>query len=376
MRAGARDLVRNATLMCVSLIVMGGLVECGLRATGAFNARVAWTEPDPQIGFRATPGRTTWSFEENEHPVYGRINTMGWRDRERTRAKPAATTRIAVLGDSYVEALQVEIDSTFVSIAERTIVARGLSCEVMNFGRSGMGQAEELVVLERDIIPCDPDTVVLLYTPSNDIADASPSTTNRARRPFVVVSDDGSLVVDTSFNSSFGQRARALLNPIKQNSALVSLVSFRYSAWRADRKMARKLGASKELTAVERVMTAHPDSMFAANYALTKRIVAAMARTCRDRGIGFVLMSVPQAYSDRTIAELQRIDPTYDPEFFDRDFAAMADSSGFAVLGLTGAFREDFRETGEPLNWAHWNYRGHRVAARVLADWVAPASSN
>ena len=376
-------MIRNTILALCSLLAACGLVECGLRATHAFNAHFAWTEPDPLIGFRSTPGRTSWSFGENDHPVAGRINAMGWRDRERTRDKPAGTIRIAVLGDSYVEAMQVEIDSTFVAVAERSANARDSGrYEFMNFGRSGMGPAEEYIVLERDVLPCRPDVVVLLFTPHNDIADVNRFTSYTSRRPFFVADVRDSLVLDTSFRSSAGYRLRELLNPLKQKSALISLLSWRYNVWRAKPPSSQPQRVPTRLTSEQTLLTAHPDSLYAANYALAKRAVIEMAKMCTRDGVAWVLASAPLVYEDHAIAALRSIDSTFDPNFFDRDLSAMADTCGFAFVRLTDGFQAESRRSGERLHWAHWNYPGHRLvglllAARVLAlDSTSDGSSN
>jgi hypothetical protein len=375
--------MRTLVLAVCSLVMALVVIEIALRTTHAFNARVAWTEPDPAIGWRFTPEREYWFFAENDHAIQGRINAMGWRDHERVRTKASETLRVAVLGDSYVEAFQVELDSTFVAIGERMARARGLNVEFMNFGRSGMGPAEESIVMQRDVLPCHPDVVVLLYTPNNDIADANRATAADDLRPFYTVDARDSLHLDTSFQRTRGYRIRRFLNPLKQRSALFSLVAERYNAARLARaaNVRDKKTPERKLSREQTLTTRHPDATLVANYALTKRIVAEMARVLESRGVGFVLMSVPLVYEDAEIVQLRALDPAFDPEYFDRDLAALADSSEFAFLPLTSAFSARHRVVGSPLHWAHWNYQGHRLVGELLAGAVtgphaAPGRTN
>jgi len=361
-------------LALCSLVVAAGVIEIVLRSTHVFGARVSWTEPDPWVGWRFTPGREYWFFNENDHAITGRINSLGWRDRERARAK-RAEVRIAVLGDSYVEAFQVEFDSTFVAVAERTANAReGRTCEFLNFGRSGMGPAEENIVLLRDVLPIAPDLVVLVLTPNNDIADVSRATASDFLRPFYIVGANDSLALDDSFGRSRGYRLRVWLNPLKQRSALVSLVAERYNASRVARSVknvSRAAAASAhKLTRVQTVMTSHPDPVFLANYGLVKRVVAEMSHACASRGVALVVTSVPVAYQEAEIEDLRSRDRSFAPDFFDRDLAAMADSSGFAYMPLVGAFSARARSTGKRLDWAHWNYDGHRLVGEALSEAV------
>ena len=59
--------------------------------------------------------------------------------------KPPNTFRIAVIGDSFAEALQVDLDHTFWSVMERKLAegwrGNGQRVEVLNFGVSGYGTA-------------------------------------------------------------------------------------------------------------------------------------------------------------------------------------------------------------------------------------------
>jgi hypothetical protein len=360
--------MKRVLLLVIPFVIVCGALEIVLRTTHLFHARLSWTQPDREIGWRFTPGREYWFFGENDHAITGRINAMGWRDRERTLEKPARTYRIAVLGDSYVEAFQVEEDSTFVARGERALKRAHPpgydDVEVLNFGRSGMSPAEESIVLERDVIPCEPDEVLLLFTPHNDIADVNPATAADACRPFFRPASSGVLVIDTSFTERRDFRIREVINPFKQHSALISLVTERYNTWRLARAQRRASGANK-LTREQQMCTAHPDSVFVANYALCKLLITDMAAKCKSRGTRFDLAAVPLVYEDGAVARCRDADSSFDPQFFDRDLGELAASSGFRFIPMTAAFARRSRG-GVQLQWQHWNYLGHETAFRML----------
>lgn len=382
--------LRSLLLTVLSLAICVGVLEVVLRTTHLFGARVAWTEPDPLIGWRFTPGREYWFNAENDHPITGRINSMGWRDRERVHNARAA--RVAVLGDSFVEAFQVELDSTFLAIAERRLTdSLKRPVEILNFGRSGMGSAEALLVLKRDVLPLNPSIVVLVFTPHNDVADVNPATASDGLRPFYRVGEGDSLILDTSFNRSAAFRARARLNPLKQHSALVSLVAERWNVWR--RKPSTPAANTNTLTREQSLCTSRPDPVAEVNYELNMRLVREVARIVGDAHGRLVVMAVPIAYEQEDLARLRALAPDFNPNYFDQSLAntvrgALGPVSAYdgvpppfatppdlnprswRTVALTPAFTAWSATYGDRLHWSHWNYAGHRLAGEVLADTI------
>src|SRR5439155_19777279 len=110
-----RNWLTNGTLIAASLVVGFVLAEISLRLLG-FTNPVLWTYDDV-TGSRLYAGAEGWFRAEGE--AYIRISSAGLRDREHSKSKPPNTIRIAVLGDSMTEALQVPLESTFWSVLER-----------------------------------------------------------------------------------------------------------------------------------------------------------------------------------------------------------------------------------------------------------------
>src|SRR5713226_9259940 len=127
------------------LLVLGsiwlslGIIEIGLRLAGY--SYPEFYAIDGRRGYALRPGMEGWYRKEGEAPV--RINSDGLRDREHTKGKPANTVRIAVLGDSYTEALQVPFEESLCPILESKLkecaLFPGQNIEVINFGVSGYG---------------------------------------------------------------------------------------------------------------------------------------------------------------------------------------------------------------------------------------------
>lgn len=366
-----RTNIKIILLSIICLLVSILILEIVLRTTHLFNANTAYSEPDLLLGFRLTPNSSYWRNKENDHPIIGKINSFGWRDKERSIAKPDGTYRIAIIGDSFVEAFQVELNSTFVALAENQLKKDiNPKIELMSFGRSGMTQTEELLVLKNNVSPFSPDFVILFFLPANDISDVNRKTAFTELRPFYEILENGSLMLDTSFNKSREYKFKTFINPIKQHSALISLLAERYNTIQSLRR--KKISSPKEsknkIKAWLSLGTANPDPTYLNNYRLNKILIKEMAKYCKKRKIKFMLVSIASIYKPEDIVKYRSIDPTFNEDFFDYDLKKYATSIGVEYLGLQNSFKEFYKREKKSLNWVHWNYLGHSLVAKVLSQ--------
>ena len=157
------------------------------------------------------------------------MNSDGWRGPEVPLAAAPGTFRIALLGDSYIEAFEVPFEKTVGELLEGRLSAlRGTPVEVLNFGHGGYGTAQELLTLQHEVWKYSPDLVLLAVTTGNDISDNSRRLKGIDYVPYHVFQGDR-LVLDTSFRQSEGYRSRALwtqrLLVLIQHSRLAQLVN-------------------------------------------------------------------------------------------------------------------------------------------------------
>ena len=140
-------------------------MELALRAMGF--SRAILFQPDALIGWSGRPGAEGVYLDEGSAEV--RISSAGTRDRERIVVKPRDVWRVAVLGDSFTDALQVPEDKRFTSVMERLLAGcdagGGRRVEVLNFGVSGFGTAQEYLLLKDRVPRYAPDVVVLAFLP-------------------------------------------------------------------------------------------------------------------------------------------------------------------------------------------------------------------
>ena len=135
-----------------------GLMEVALRLLDQGTPQLY--RPDPLTGYGLQPGaRGRWTQEGNSVVS---INRSGYHDRDWSPVPKAGTLRIAVLGDSFTEALQVPEAESWVRQLPAALAAVKpcpllgafpSGAETLNFGVGGYGTGQSWLTWSRDARP-------------------------------------------------------------------------------------------------------------------------------------------------------------------------------------------------------------------------------
>ena len=162
-----KSLVRNLGLLVASTMLSLLLAEWSVRTLYPQQLAVWHTTEDGLVIH--PPGLITYLTEFKREI---RFNAMGMRDRDHAKKKQKDTTRILVLGDSFMEALQVAFEDSFPSLLEsglREMLHRNV--EVINCAVSGWGQDDQLAYLQKYGRALEPDLILVAMTLHNDVSD-------------------------------------------------------------------------------------------------------------------------------------------------------------------------------------------------------------
>lgn len=377
------------------MLVSGGLLaglalaEGALRIAGLQFTNSVFYQFDPERGWALRPGAEGWQSQEGE--VYIRINSRGLRDREHTLDKPPGVFRIAVLGDSFAEALQVPVEKTFWSVLERELASScplpGIrSFEVVNFGTAGYGTAQQLLTLRSRAWAYQPDLVLLAFLTGNDIYNnhraLNPS--NPDLCPYFVYRG-GKLALDESFRGA-NLAWRHFWAGAKNHSRLAQLIDRTIvspiSRRRAERHRAPVL-AEFGKDYLDRLIyspPAHPAMREA--WRVTEGLLLAVRDEVQARPARFFLaiLSNPiQVHPDKEAraAFLRKADA--ESLFYpDRRVEEFARNNGIPVLALAPPLLEQAEQRQVLLHgfrnstpgYGHYNEQGHEAAGRLLAAAV------
>lgn len=391
-----RPLTFRLKLLLIVIGVVAGtaLLEVTLRLTGVSHP-VPYA-PDPWCGSRLQANfRGFWTKEGR---AIFTTNSLGFRDKEHLVAKPKGTKRVAVLGDSYIEALQVADDRIFARRLEEEL-AKQLSVdagcvEVLSFGVSGWGTAQELQSLRHSVWQFDPDVVVLAFLPGNDVRNNWKPLEPMQCRPFFRLEDD-QLILDESFlthpdyltagklstqwknwlinSSRVMQLTRALRDAAEENSKAAS---------EADSTMVSG-GTTIEAGLEETALVAPKKNDWVDAWELTDRLILQTAEEVRQRGRTFAVMTIPAAVQvdpDPGVrSAMQRQLEVSDLEYAERRISGLAEQHDFLHIPLAQEMRSSAERehsyfhgfANTCLGSGHWNENGHQEAARLTAIALA-----
>lgn len=404
--------LRLAKLAMLLVAVFVGLLitEIALRISG-YTYPIFYTT-DIVRGYALQPGASGWYRKEGE--AYVRINSEGLRDREHAKAKPPGTVRIAVLGDSYAEALQVPLEDAFWVVMEQRLQScpafAGRRIEVINFGVSGYGTAQELLTLREQVWDYAPDIVLLAMTTNNDITDNLRALKRTEEIPYFVYRD-GQLALDDSFRESrtfklrhsalnragrwirdhlrviqaFHQGHYALKHYLASRRAtpaaraLPSLISPTAHAQTTTPAAAqRDVAAISDELGIDNLIYREPtDATWQEAWRVTEGLLRLMRDEVRGRGAKFVVVTLSNGVQvhpqpSARAAFLRRVGAT-DIFYPDARIRSFGERENFPVLTLAPELQQYAEQHqallhgfGRDIGNGHWNATGHHVAGELL----------
>ncbi len=340
-------------------LVLGLLAaEAGVRLAGALGVpgvlihpvvdpdRVHWHEPGQPYVWTGQPGLPSGEFATS-----GRWNRWGFNDREPRSASPGEMS-VLVVGDSYVEALQVAQGQSFWRVAEGELQAQGTPARFVGLGLSGSGANQALVHLERYGREVGPRVVVYAFY-SNDVQDDFKAW-REAQAAWVAA-------------------PHPWLETGHGHSALVELA--RFAARRA------LLGWRRPwpYPVAPDFLAFAPDGVLdvSAAYLNLKAGITKLSLASAALGARFVVLELSHGaadYETHACEALARGGLPCEPGGPGRRLSSWAAEGGYAFVGTRGPLRA--AATGERLcfKWdGHYTPAGHRVVGRVLAEALLPA---
>ncbi len=385
-----RQYVSKLLLSVAGVLVALLVLEIGFRAAGV--SYWNFSKFDQYTGATLRPNAEAWRTEENT--VYVRINSDGLRDREHSKEKPPNTLRIAVLGDSFAEAMQVELESAFWRIMERELsecpTMADATVEAINFGVSGYGTAQEIMVLRYRAWDYEPDIVVLSFTALNDVRNNSRELEGDSRRPYFYYNSDGKLELDASFRETQLYRSRNKFwfrsyYWLHDHSRVLQVARNGVVSLRELFRRHQETDGSQVIEAglLSSVYLEPADPILQEAWRVTEGLLLLMRDEVLAKGAELLIVTTsigpevnPDPQVSREIAKRLGVDNLL---YSDLRIKRLGEREGIPVLNLTIPFQQYAREHnvylhgfGDNLGGGHWNEAGHQLVGKLIAQKLCP----
>ena len=366
----------------VALRVFGPFLP-GTYDTGAYLVR------HPIYGHYHPPHLSAWT-RRDEFVVHIQTNGEGQRGPSVPTTKAPGVFRILVLGDSFVEAIQVAEHERFLARLDGALNPPGepRRFELIDGGCSGWGTAQEYLYLRHAGPRYQPDLVLLAFFVGNDVQNNSldlelEGRADLALKPYYRLGSGGRLELleprppapTLAERTAWLLRDRSAVYNMVESGVMWKLaLNDLWAAWRevdALRDLADRSGEVFETRLSDRWRNA---------WAITHGLIEMTRAEATGQGSRFAMMIVPtRAQVSRQVArelggEEGRRDPNRDLLQPNRFLAEISARSSTPLLDLLPVFlRARLVAGSEPLYFEydrHWTAAGHAVAAQAIAEFL------
>ena len=346
---------------------------------------------DPAGGWSLNPGASfEWQGEGDRSFI--RANQDGLRDREHTKQKPPKTFRIAVVGDSFAEALQVPMENTFwwkmrKQLNQKCTALGDRKVEVINFGVQGYGTAQELMTLRHKVWEYSPDLVLLAFFPGNDIINNSKKLEFYKRRPFFIY-QNGELIPDQSWLK---------MSPAEHDYLQFSSVDY-LPTWLVNKSRILRLVRQVDLNNKKSLVDAAEKKRFPNNFQepinpvwkeawqVTEGLITLMSQEVKAKNADFMVLIVsmgaqvhPDPIGRQSYMKQFGIKDLYYPN---QRIKALGDRLNITTLDTVPRLREYAEKNktcvhGFPnalLCEGHWNSQGHEQVGQLIVQHLCDKS--
>lgn len=353
-----KELSTKLGLAIASVVLAVLLTECALALLDPQD-RSVWAHT--RDGLVVHPASFHTTLPGFGHAV--RTNAWGMRDRPHALEKPEGTFRILVLGDSFMEALQVDFEESLPHLLETELAERsGRAVEVINASTSGWGTDDEVAYLDRYGMRFRPDLVLVAMTLHNDLSDNLALEHHDFR--------NGELSVRPPPHWSGLEWA------LIRGRDFVATRSHLYAIYRrlkAARRTRQEAGLLDDHVAT--LIRRAPDARTTVAWELTRQLLTRARRLAAEDGAQtavfliplFIQVSPEQLAAFLAAQRLQASETSLDqPQALVAQWGAR---EGVQVIDLLPDFRAAARD-GSSLYLVedgHWNRAGHALGAEVVA---------
>lgn len=386
----ASNYIKNISCIGLGIIIPLIGAEFALRAINY--ERPAFFTYDNDRGFGLRPGVKGYWTQEGKGWI--EINQSGYRDKQIKSIPKESTLRIAVVGDSFTESLQVNDNESWPRLAE-TQINSSPNCkitkrhsngvEIINLGTSATGTGLQLISWKRDGIILKPNIVLLMMFLGNDIHDNLP--VKKSDRAVISLDQKGNIFIDYSFRKNLRSKLSQssigkILDFLIVHSRVFQLVNEGknfLARYLENPHKNSNIESKRNMSYNEKLYT--NSSSLSPGWVMTNRILKEFKSSVESTGARLVIASTStpeQVWPDNNWRKRQTTYKNFDWNKPEKKLKTIAISLKLPYLPLTPPLRNHADKhksylhgfKSPLLGHGHWNLLGHKLAANYITSWL------
>ena len=382
-------LIKIITVNLLVFLVLLGLLEILGQVVAWLHPsyKVLFLQPDRKLGWKQVPNLSWtatghyWYAADFSVPI--KTNPSGFRDLPRQFAKPDSIKRVALLGDSLIEAAQVPFEKTAGSLLEQKLNAslqhtpkQSEKWEVLNFGISSYGVGQYLLTYEEYAKKYSPDYVAIFVayfhmarTVKKYKAGAFSKTKNEQLwiRPIFKIENDRLVRLPAEDFDKFVQLQEKLIKDefsgqrMRKKTQLITLYQGKILL-----QQIKNWGRRFYLKYIRRYIKTTPTQKYPViNPEVLKvnlKIIEELGKQVKSSGAHLIVIDASQYFGDQ--------------ESVSNALKKLSAENGFGYIPLYDFLLKANAE-GISTTWAHdghFNEAGNEILANTLSDWITQNS--
>jgi hypothetical protein len=360
MKKNRKKLLQNLALAVVSIFVSLLILEIGLRVIpNNFSRFYSFKYAiDSDIGYISEANQDTQYRSQCYNVEKITTNSLGFRDKE---WEDTDEFKIAILGDSFMHALQVEDGQTTADKLEDI-----LDVNVMNAATSGHGTVAEYLVYEKFIQQFKPNIVLLFFLPSNDIRNnhcALEEQGERQIRQACGYIEDGEVKVKQKFAQwSFKEQ-------IKRNCILCSAL------YEGIKKITQNGIVAHDYSFQSNVFLTDEDQ-WGESWEITDYAIGKLNQLVKSHGGELIIIPISEMYQVAPEWNTNQLKDIQDFSLPEKKLRSIANEKTIRILSTHEDFikyKEDNKLEAPYFYYScddHYGVLGHELTAKLVADYL------
>lgn len=357
-------------LVLGSVILSGVLGELFLRMINAFPPDIHAHDPDTGLIYFSPNSSSTWQNACITNTIES--NAAGFHAFPFSSAKTVHEFRIAIVGDSFTESLQVSRKEHVAHLLEERLNAlpgEHPTYVVRPFGISGNGTYLNTLYADTYVMDFAPDLVIDAFFLGNDVNDDARPTVHVPR-----FDSEGNLLIAPA--GKLGVSWRTRVKALMKHSAIVRGSYHAYLSARqqhSDETLTAST-TTEALSGAQQIYLVHDVPFWEDAWKLEGRLLKGFNKLSREHQAKFMVLAISDpiaVHPELTKDDLpQSID--IDPVKPEKRLEQITAELGIPTLLLGPIFRANASSTGEMSYWScdrHWNQTGHQWAADALLNY-------